>query len=300
VPIGKAEQAARLSGVQAVDVDEVIPLDDPRPEGSTNPTPQPAPGAGTLAVNPYLPTGDTGAAQFVAAHPTWDGRGTTIGIVDTGIDLDHPALRTTTTGARKIVDWVTGTDPLTDPDPTWVAMATTVAGPSFTQGGDSWTAPAAASYRFGVFDERDALLGGEVGSDVNRDGNPTGSSGTFGVLWDQVTNDVWVDTNQNQSFADEAAMTDYRVRYDVGTFGTDNPATPVREVMPFVVQTDAKNGFVNIGIVSGQHGTHVAGIAAGHSLFGGAMSGAAPGRRSSRCGPACSWPAAPATPSSRA
>jgi hypothetical protein len=49
--------------------------------------------------------------------------------------------------------------------------------------------------------------------------------------------------------------------------------------MPFVVQTNGKDKFVNIGIVSGQHGSHVAGIAAGNSLFGGAMSGSAPGAK---------------------
>ena len=74
-------------------------------------------------------------------------------------------------------------------------------------------------------------------------------------------------------------MTDYKVRYDVGYFGTDNPATAVAERMPFVVQTDGKNKFVNIGIVSAQHGSHVAGIVAGNGLFGGAMSGEAPGAK---------------------
>ena len=49
--------------------------------------------------------------------------------------------------------------------------------------------------------------------------------------------------------------------------------------MPFVVQTDGKNKVVNIGIVSGLHGSHVAGIAAGNALFGGPMSGAAPGAK---------------------
>ena len=47
--------------------------------------------------------------------------------------------------------------------------------------------------------------------------------------------------------------------------------------MPFVVQIDGKNKAINIGIVSGQHGTHVAGIIAANGMFGGAMSGAAPG-----------------------
>ena len=59
--------------------------------------------------------------------------------------------------------------------------------------------------------------------------------------------------------------------------------------MPFVVQTDGKNKFVNIGIVSGPHGTHVTGIASGKGLFGGAVNGVAPGAQWSRREPACSW-----------
>jgi len=90
---------------------------------------------------------------------------------------------------------------------------------------------------------------------------------------------VWVDTNGDRNFAGAVAMTDYSVAYDVGEFGTDNAATAVREVVPFVVQTDGKNKFVNLGIISGAHGSHVAGIAAGNSLFGGAMTGAAPGAK---------------------
>jgi len=276
VPTDKAEQAARLSGVQAVGLDEVIPIEDPRPDGAVDPTPQPPPGAGTPADNPYLPIGDIGAAQFTAAHPQHDGRGVKVGILDTGVDLAHPALTTTTTGARKVVDWVTYTDPYTDDDPTWVAMSTQVSGSSFTAGGDTWTAPAAGSYRFGRFNERDSRLGGELGNDVNRDGNPAGSSGIFGVLWDGAGT-VWVDADQDRSFADESAMRDYRTAYDIGQFGTDNPATAISEQMPFVVQVSGRDKAVNIGIVSGAHGSHVAGIIAGNGLFGGQMKGAAPG-----------------------
>jgi hypothetical protein len=271
----KVTAAAGLRGVQALEVDKLIPLPDPRPEGQTSPTPQTPPGASTPRANPYMPIADTGAVAFTDAHPTWDGRGVTVGVLDLGITLDHPALQTTTVGTPKIVDWVTYTHPTDDGDPTWVITGS-VTGPTFTSGGQTYTAPAAGAFRFGVFNERHPNLGGEVGNDVDRDGNPAGSNGTFGVLWDGGTQ-VWVDVDQDRSFADEPAMTNYKVNRDVRYFGTDNPATPVAERMPFVVQIDGKNKAINIGIVSGLHGSHVAGIIAANGMFGGAMSGAAPG-----------------------
>ncbi|HVK21758.1 MAG TPA: S8 family serine peptidase [Actinokineospora sp.] len=274
VPTARAEQAAKVTGVQAADLDETVALDDPRPEGIADPAPFPAPDASTPRANPYMPIAETGADAFMTAHPTWDGRGVTVGVLDSGITLDHPALATTTTGAPKIIDWVTYTHPFDDEDPTWVTTAQ-VSGPSFTAGGATYTAPA-GSWRFGVFNERDPNLGGEVGSDVNRDGNPAGSSGLFGVLWDGGSA-VRVDVDQDRDFTDEPVMTDYKVNRDVRYFGTDNPATAIAERMPFVVQTDGKNKVVNIGIVSGAHGSHVAGIIAANGMFGGAMTGAAPG-----------------------
>ncbi|MGQ0838136.1 S8 family serine peptidase [Actinokineospora sp.] len=278
VPVDQVKRLAKLSGVSALDLDENVPLPDPRPAGIVDPTPQPAPGPATPRVNAYMPTGDINAAQFVNDHPTWDGRGTTIGIIDSGVDLDHPSLNTTSTGERKITDWVTYTDPKftggvnNDNDPTWVQMSATVSGPTVGLPGEG-------DLRSGVFKERDSRLGGEVGSDVNRDGNPAGSSGDFRIVWNPATATVWVDTNQNGTFADDKAMTDYKVKYDVGTFGTDNAATPVKESMPFVVQTDQANNVVNIGIVSGAHGSHVAGITAANRMFGGTMTGAAPGAK---------------------
>ncbi|GLW92731.1 S8 family serine peptidase [Actinokineospora globicatena] len=279
VAVDKVTKLAKLPGVQALDLDENIALDDPRPTGQVDPTPQPAPGPSTPRVNPYMPIGDINAAQFVNEHPTWDGRGTTVAIVDSGIDLDHPALNKTSTGERKVTDWVTYTDPTftdgvnNDDDPTWIQMSTPTTGPENGLPNES------GALRYGVFNERDARLGGEVGSDVNRDGNPAGSNGLFGVLWNPATGTVWVDTNQNKNFGDDQALTDYKVKYDIGTFGKDNPATPVKESMPFVVQTDVANNVVNIGIVSGAHGSHVAGIVAGNRLFGGTVNGAAPGAK---------------------
>ena len=99
------------------------------------------------------------------------------------------------------------------------------------------------------------------------------------MLWNDATGQVWWDTDDDLSFADQTAMRDYVVNKDVGYFGTENAATPAADRVPFVVQTDGKNKYVNLGIVAGAHGSHVAGIAAGNRLFGGSMSGAAPGAK---------------------
>ncbi len=280
IATGMVRELAANASIQAVDLDETVAVPDPRPDATQPLVTQPVPNAATPRANPYMPIQDTGAAAFLAAHPEWDGRGVKIGIVDTGVSLDHPSLLTTSTGERKVVDWVTGTDPLTDGDPTWINMSAQVSGASFVFDGRPYTAPAAGSYRIGVFRENQPAFGGEFnaastpGGDLNRDGDETD---VFAVLWNTSTNQVWVDTNADNSFADQAAMTDYKVNFDTGKFGIDNPATAVREEVPFVVQTDGKNKFVNIGIVAGFHGSHVTGIATGNALFGGSMSGAAPG-----------------------
>ncbi|WP_063762278.1 S8 family serine peptidase [Streptomyces sp. NRRL F-5123] len=297
VPTGKAEQLAALADVTALDLDETYRMPDPSPvtaqdarTGRPGPAPAPAPGPRTPAANPYLPTADTGAVDFVKQHPAWDGRGVTVGILDTGVDLDHPALRTTTTGERKVAAWVTATDPVLDGDPTWLEMRTkvTVTGATFTSGGATWTAPA-GSYEFQTFAEKN-LYRSELGGDVNRDGDYTD---VFGVLYRPADHTVWVDANQDHVFGDGDIVRPYAESGQVAHFGTDDPRTAVAETVPFTVEyrdgvdLSARGGpyagktadFVSLGLVSGTHGTHVAGITAGHGLFGGAMEGAAPGAR---------------------
>ncbi|MET1036960.1 MAG: S8 family serine peptidase, partial [Aeromicrobium sp.] len=226
----------------------------------------------------------------------WDGRGITIGVLDSGVDLDHPALQKTSTGQRKIVDWVTATDPILDSDATWRAMLTeVVAAPTFTYAGTTWTAPTSGTFTVNRFSEA-ITAGSEPGGDVNRDGDTTDQ---FGVLYDEATNDIWVDANQDRTFTAAEKMRPYGEDHQVGHFGTDNPSTPVVESMPFVVEyredvslapyeLPGTADFVNIGIVEDAHATHVAGITAANDMFGGKMDGQAPGATivSSR---ACTW-----------
>lgn len=310
VPTGKADaaiaKATKLSSVLAIDLKQEIQIDDPTPSAdttkkaaaaATSTTSYSGPSASTPAKNPYQPAFETGAVDFVKDNPKADGRGITIGILDSGVDLGHPALQKTTTGERKIVDWVTSTDPITDGDNTWRPMLTSVSGTSFSYAGRAWTAPA-GSYFVTRFRES-YTVGGDMAGDLNRDGDTTD---IWGVLYDPAAGTVRVDLNDNGDFTDDEAMKPYKDGFQIGYFGTDNPATQISERIPFVVQIkkdvklDPYGGdnvgktadFVNIGVIESEHGTHVAGITAANGLFGGKMNGAAPGAKivSSR---ACTW-----------
>ncbi|MFJ8191578.1 S8 family serine peptidase [Streptomyces sp. NPDC096094] len=303
VPTAEADSAiaaaVKLSSVHGIDLRDEIPLDDPTPgadraKGAEHHKGRsyPAPDRRTPAENPYNPSFETGAVDFVKKYPKADGRGITIGILDSGVDLAHPALQKTTTGERKIVDWVTATDPVVDGDRTWRPMLTSVSGPTFTFGGETWTAPA-GSYQVSTFLES-YTTGGDAGGDANRDGDTTDS---WGVLYDAEAGTVRVDLNDNHDFADDTPMKPYKDGFQIGYFGTDDPKTDVAERQPFVVEiredvvyngAGAKADFVNIGVIEGSHGSHVAGLAAANGLFGGRMDGAAPGAKivSSR---ACTW-----------
>jgi subtilisin family serine protease len=299
VPTAGVLKTAKLDSVTALDLDEVIQL--PKPEhagtGGYRPYPAKGPGPRTRAENPFLPAHEMGAVDFKRRNPQWDGRGITVGIMDSGVDLDHPALQRTTTGERKIVDWFTATSPVseTEPDGTWLPMVTEVAGPSFKVGDVTYRAPA-GTWKVATFREN-ITAGSEPEGDVNRDGDTTD---VFGVLYDPASHDIRVDANQNQDFTDDAAMRPYKEKFQVGHFGTDKPGTAVREQMPFVVEfredvdaskigLPAATDYVNIGIVEGMHGSHVAGITAANDLLGNRdFDGVAPGAKivSAR---ACSW-----------
>lgn len=256
-----------------------------------------APDKHTGANNPYMPVNETGATSFVKKHPKWDGRGVTVGILDSGVDLDSPALQKTSTGKRKIVDWNTATDPVVDGDGTWLPMRSKVTGPTFTHDGVTYQAPK-GSYYVNVFKES-VTSGGEMLGDLNRDGDTKDS---WAVLYDPSSGEVRVDLNNNHDFTDDEAMLPYDKKHQVGHFGADDPKTPIAESIPFTVESrkdvdlspagkkwEGKTAdFVNIGVVEAAHGTHVAGITAGNKLFGGKMTGAAPGAQvvSSR---ACTW-----------
>lgn len=315
VPVKKVEKAAASSSVRAIDVDKVVPLPEVTARKGGSATAAQGPGARTPDSNPFMPTNETGAVAFKRANPRWDGEGVTIGVLDTGVDVSHPALKKTTRGDRKVVDWFTATDPVSEGalvaggDASWLPMIVDASGRTFpatgTFRGSSWTLPS-GTFKIRTFDEAGTDLPGcEVCGDVNRDGDKTDR---IGVLYDPVSHDIRVDSDDNKNFTDDRVMRPYNEKFQVGTFGRDKRSTDVVESMAFTVDYREDQeivpvfgpgtglpdliDFVDIGIVSASHGTHVAGITAAHDMFGGKMDGEAPGAtivsaRACSFGPGC-------------
>lgn len=306
IPIDRATELAESANVEAAaaDIDDTYPMRSTAAEQV--PSPPLSADAGMLQAqagepwpprrsdyplrHQYSPIKDLGAAEVLAKNPTYDGRGVTIAVLDGNLDLLLPEFQTAYTleGAQvpKIADYLNVTDPRDDAElnPQWVDMRAqvTAANARVTYAGKTFTVPRAGKYRIGLFDERRFNYPSNaayIEQDVDRNGNPKGDNGLYGVLWDEGTNHVWVDTNRDASFADEQMMTDYIKRQDVGVFGNDDPKTPIRESIGFAVQTDPANQFVSINLAVYQHATIIMGSVVGNREPNGRINGVAPGAR---------------------
>ena len=239
--------------------------------------------------NRYSPLGDMRALEWRERNPTWDGRGVTVAMIDMLPDMLLPELQTARNLAGdeipKIAVYRNVLDPEIEDNGWWLDMDDMVeaTGGGFSYRDSAYTAPRDGVFRIAMFDEVRADTMGVYGSslerDVNRDGNPEGSSRLFAVLWDEGAGDVWVDTDQDLDFTDEMLMGDYAQRPGFGVFGTDDPHTAVRESVGFGVQIDRARGRValNLGIAS--HGTLVVGAVLASRGEAGRFEGVAPGAR---------------------
>ena len=52
----------------------------------------------------FMPAEAMGARAFVGAHPTWDGRGVVVAVLDTGVDPRATGLHKTSTGVVKVIE----------------------------------------------------------------------------------------------------------------------------------------------------------------------------------------------------
>lgn len=215
-----------------------------------------------------LPLRSIGADRFRAGHPSYDGRGVLVAILDSGVDVGLPGLRRTTTGERKILDLRdfsgegrVALDPVTPPAPTVGAVAFVAGRP--VQGFGRIAGLSAGPYFGGAFNE--ITLGSAPSGDLNGDGD---LDDAYAVVVARAS-DGWValvDANGDGSLADERPVRDFAVAQESLTFrGPDGSAGP----MTVVVNLSEVSGAPRLDLVmdNSSHGSHVAGIAVGHGMF---------------------------------
>ncbi|MEE8384321.1 MAG: hypothetical protein V3S01_00200, partial [Dehalococcoidia bacterium] len=211
---------------------------------------------------------------YRAANPGLDGRGVVIAVLDTGVDMGVPGLQKTPTGEVKVVDVQ---DFSTEGDveiarAVWNAEQDQIVRYAKDGSPELYTPPppekrpAGTTVWFGILEEK-AFKNSSV-ADVNDNGQKDDVFGLCVISKDEGTDDdaiCYLDTDGDRDFSDEGPLQNYKLNYDTFTFAREKKE---QQIIPL---TCALNIFIGRRLVvlhfdDGGHGTHVAGIAAGHRI----------------------------------
>lgn len=223
----------------------------------------------------WMPLASTGVDRFRKAHPEVDGRGVLIAILDTGIDPSAPGLGKTTTGERKILDLrdFSGECSVALERITPRGDTVQVGGRRLAGFGRVAALNAAGPYFGGAL--REIPLGDAPAADLNANGSVTD---TLPVVVTRAT-DGWVlfaDTDGDGSLANEKPVHDFLPGNETFGWAARGRQPPVALAVNF--GESGAPPTLDLFVDTGNHGTFVSGVAAGHDLYGVAgFDGVAPG-----------------------
>ena len=229
----------------------------------------------------FLSLKDTGVEEFLQLHPEYDGRGTIIFILDTGVDIGVDGLVKTSAGDVKVIDVqdFTGEGDVL----LFAADINEQDGKSFFVNKEKnysveantslMLKPSGENYLIGAFPEKQLINSGSGSADLNGNGS---IEDVYYLLAYQTQDDYWVvyfDLNGNKNLSDDKPLRTYKENYDAFTIENQKRLPPF--TMALNIFPEEKK--VSLFFDDGSHGTHCCGIAAGYNIGGSTLNGVAPG-----------------------
>jgi subtilisin family serine protease len=230
-------------------------------------SPPPLPRLSTEASRTQALTGDAaGVGDWLSAHPTFDGRGVTIALIESGEpEFLHPAMSLARTLDGRPIPKIAGIlNPLDpgEPDDTRVELDTVVDAVGTWQrvGQRTYILPRPGHYRLGFFSVPE-------GANLAQ---------TFAVLEDEATGDIRVDADGDADFRNDPPSADVNAAFAPRTLRLRAPR-PLD--VAFVVARDLPHHRVHVYLARDGHQTMTASVAAGTRTPDSLAYGVAPGAR---------------------
>lgn len=229
----------------------------------------------------FLALKSTGVEDFIKLHPQYDGRGTIIIVLDTGVDLGVDGLIKTSEGKVKVIDVqdFTGQGEMNF----YPAEITSVDGNTVLENTDNKLSvkakiekllPSADNkYFIGAFPEKHLINSNSGSADLN--GNGSTDDVYYFVVY-KTNDNYWVaylDINGNGDVTDDKPLRTYKENFDSFTIKREKGLPPFTMALNIFPDENKVVFFFD----DGSHGTHCAGIAAGYNIGEVGLNGVAPG-----------------------
>jgi tripeptidyl-peptidase II len=231
----------------------------------------------------FLSLNSTGVEEFLKLHPDYDGRGTIVIILDTGVDMGVEGMLKTSTGETKVIDVQDftgqGDVPLYEADLSKEDGKTVFSnkekGLSVEANIASFISSSDNKYYIGAFPEKQLLNSSSGSADLNGNGN---TDDVYHLITYKTNEDFWVvyfDTNADGDLTGEKPLRNFKENQDA--FYIPNK----KGLAPFTIGLNIfpEEKIVSLHFDDGSHGSHCAGIAAGYNIGGIGMNGVAPGAK---------------------
>lgn len=234
----------------------------------------------------FLSLKDTGVEEFLKLHPEYDGRGTIIIVLDTGVDVGVEGLLKTSTGETKIIDvqdFSTQGDFVyyeadTDKKDNEIIFTNNEKGLSVKASQNNLLKSSDGKYFIGAFPEKYLINSSSGAKDLNGNGS---SDDVYKFLVYNASDgeeNFWVlyfDTDADGDLSDEKPIRSYKEKFDYFTITNQKGLPP----FPFALNIFPEQNKVVFHFDDGSHGTHCAGIAAGYDIGNVGLRGVAPGAK---------------------